>query len=122
MINATKTAGGTEKQVFNSILSTHTGGVGLDLAGYVGTEVPAGKLVSKPDPVTGLSKIVTITGDPATFDLEPLGLVEKTVKVEDHTWVGVVTGANVKEYCLPQPEQDAFSEIHEKIPTLHPTI
>ena len=115
-----------EKQVFNSILSTHTGGVTLDLTGYTGAVVPAGTLVSHPDPSTGLSKIVTITAadgeDPAEFDEDPLGLTESTVRVEDHTFVGVVTGGNVKVYCLPDDEQESFAAIHAVIPTLHATI
>lgn len=126
MNSAKKVDGGVEKHIYNSINATYTGGVGIDKTGFTNpdNEIPAGTLIGKPDATTGLSKVVTITGtgESATFDIEPLGLSYKSVPLDDLPFVGVVTDANVKVFCLPAKEQAAFDAIHDKIPTLKPTI
>lgn len=130
MNSVKSTAGGFEKAVFNAVRATYPGGVTIDKTGYVNADgvIPAGTLISRPDAATGLSKVVTITpadegtGTPASFDVEPLGLLYKTIPLDDEPMGGVVTDGDVKEFCLPDSEQASAVDIHTKIPTLIMTI
>lgn len=128
-MNSVKTtAGGFEKAVFNQVRATYPGGITIDKTGYTNTDgvIPAGTLISRPDATTGLCKVVTITAavdeTPASFDLEPLGLLYKTIPLDDEPMGGVVTDGDVKEFCLPDDEQASAAAIHDKIPTLIMTI
>ena len=122
-MNSAKTvAAGSEKAVFNSVRATYPGGVSINKTGYVNADgiIPAGTLIGRPDPTTGLSKVVVITpGTPDTYDVEPLGLLYKTIKLtDDFPFGGVVTDGDVKEHCLPDAEKAGAAGIHKTIPTL----
>lgn len=120
--------GGFDKVVFESVIDTLAGGATLDLTDYDDNDtgvVPAGTIIGRKDPSTGLAKPVTITpGDPeavppteATFDPEPFGYVAHTVPAEDNCLVGVVIEGVARIDALPDADAaEAVTELGKAIP------
>jgi hypothetical protein len=94
-------AGGFEKVIFESVLDTYAGGVGIDPSGYTNSDniIPAGSIVGKPDPTTGLSRIIPISTTSGDFT-NALGLVRKDVVLDANPFVAVVIDGTARQAAL----------------------
>jgi hypothetical protein len=94
-------AGGFDKVIFESVKDTYAGGVGIDPSGYTNSDniIPAGSIVSKPDPTTGLSKIIPISTTSGDFT-NALGLTYKTVVLDANPLVSVVISGVARQAAL----------------------
>jgi hypothetical protein len=94
-------SGGFDKVIFESIKDTYAGGVGIDPTGYSNTDniIPAGSIVSKPDAVTGLSKIIPPSTTSSDFN-NALGLVAVTVVLDANPLVAVVIDGTARQAAL----------------------
>jgi len=94
-------AGGFSKVIFESVLDTYAGGVGIDPSGFSNSDniIPAGSIVSKPDSVTGLSKIIPISTTSSDF-ANALGLVQVDVVLDTNPFVSVVIDGTARQAAL----------------------
>ncbi|MDQ8748397.1 hypothetical protein [Elizabethkingia miricola] len=117
---------GSQKVVWDHAIDILTGGVFIDktsVAKYTDGVIPAGTLISVKQP-DGTHKAVTITdadgegGNPATFDLDPLGLTHFDIPIDDMPLAAVVLSGTLRVDALPDMERLNWKEISKKLPRI----
>lgn len=123
MNSIVKTAGGSEKEIFESVLDTLAGGASLDTTGYVNAEgiIPAGTLVGPKNAGTGLHTIVTVDAAGVFTGGNPIGMVYATIPFVSggNNVVGVVTEGTYRPAALPAvPTAAAIGTMKTQMPNL----
>lgn len=108
-----------QKVVFESVESTLSGGISLDLSDYqaaVNGMVPAGSLVGR-NTVTGLGQVIADPADPGK-DIQLIGLTINDISTESETLVGVVTSGTARLKALPANERAKLAGIRAALPKI----
>lgn len=115
MNSVTLVEGGFDKTVFESVKDTLAGGVTIDLTDFANADdiVPAGTLVGRKDPTTGIAPVIKVqkSGSATAFSAPPLGLTIATVPVTENTIVGLVIDGVARKAALPPATTNAVDEI-----------